>query len=231
MKIAIVAALALLVAPAFAQAQGTAAPCRYQRLAPSSETQLAGTLTVQMDTSCTQPGPESARRTMVSPPRNGAVVFAADGTMRYAPRRSFVGSDVFQYAVVDPGNPALPRRTLTINVVVQREPVAAAAPASSAPPGWPGCRVSDWQVGGTNAPMEYGTGTMQARAGNRCWMRINLQGVTVHVDRPPSHGQVIIDGPQVGYTSETGYSGSDSFTVRWSRGDQVRRLVMTIEVR
>ncbi len=225
-----IVALALLAAPAWAQApRGKPAVCQYRT--PSASTQGTGMLTVQMNEPCVITG-SAGQRSVVAPPRNGTAVFSANGgDLRYTPRRGFVGADEFVYAVAAP-DAASGRRLVTVRVTVQREPLAAAAPPQSgAPPGWPGCRTSGWEVGGTNAAVEYGTGTMQARAGNRCWMRMNLHGVTVQIDRQPSSGQVVVDGPNVGYTSNPGFSGSDSFTIRWSRGDQVRRLVIAVEVR
>jgi len=229
MTYAAIAALLLLAAPAMAQAPGLK-PAVCQWRAPGGA-QGTGSLTTQVDTPCIVTG-NAGTRTIVVQPRNGRAVFSANGgDLRYTPRRGFVGADEFVYAVAAPQS-ASGRRLFTVHVTVQREPVAAAPPPQSGvPPGWPACRHSGWEVGGTNAAVEYGSATMQVRAGNRCWMRMNFQGITLQIDQPPSRGQLVIDGGHVGYTSETGYSGGDSFTVRWSNGGQVRRLVVRVEVR
>ena len=117
-------------------------------------------------------------------------------------------------------------------MVVQREPLAVAAPQpSESPPDWPVCRFSGYLVGGTNAAVEFATSNMMVRAGARCGFNVNLQNVTVQQDTAPTQGTLFVSGTSVTYTAPAGYSGADSFTIRWSRGDQIRRVAVIVEVR
>jgi hypothetical protein len=143
--------------------------------------------------------------------------------LRYQPRAGFAGRDVFVYEIADPANAAMPRRTVTMNIAVQREPLQAAAAPHAAPvaSSWPSCSVDSFTIG---APASGGANptwnsnaanpTMRLRAGGSCSFTMIGPGGSMSITDQPRRGNASIDGSRITYRANPGYSGSDSFTVR-----------------
>jgi hypothetical protein len=224
------AALALLLAPAWAYAQsGKPAICQWQ----GPRNGNPASLTAQLNSRCVVTG-TAGQRSIVTPPRNGTVSFSANGgDLRFTPSPGFVGSDEFVYAIGDVTRPG--RRMVVVSVTVQREalaaPVVPPPSQAAAPAGWPVCSFHGATVGITSQAVETANGNMRVRAGARCGFNLNLQNVTVQTDASPIHGTLFVSGLSVTYTAPAGYSGGDSFVIRWSRGDQIRRIAVSVEVR
>jgi hypothetical protein len=100
-------------------------------------------------------------RTVVTPPRSGALSFPPAGGLRYQPRAGFVGRDVFVYEIADAANAAMPRRTVTMNITVQREPLQAAGPKAAAPNA-AGPNAAGPNAAGPNAALPNAAGAASA---------------------------------------------------------------------
>jgi hypothetical protein len=194
-------------------------------------------MTLQRGTTCTIGSTRSdVEITVLTPPRSGRVTIT-NNVIIYQPRDAFVGNDVFvveRFLTGDSGG--VPRRTLSVNVTVQRDPVVAAAAPAAAPSTWPACQVDAFTVGGPQSGMANPTynanaasPTMRVRSGGSCTFTITQPRSTMSITAQPVNGRATIDGDKVRYEPRQGFVGRDTFTVRIftpvGRPDDMTRFV------
>jgi Bacterial Ig domain len=232
MRIVIMAVAAAVVlfsaAPAYSQSRGES--CRVDRWSATSQNPDASTrITLSRDGSCTiLVRARTVSERVVNRPRNGTVTFTPLGPT-YRPRPGFVGEDSFMVEAMLPADdPAItqPRRTLTVSVTVQSDPMP---PVAAVDPDWPACQVGRFEVGGTSGPVVETS--MRLRANGRCSVGLADRSAAVRLDAQPQNGTVAIANGQAVYTPNRDFRGRDTFTISWPRPGEIRRIHVGVEVR
>jgi large repetitive protein len=137
-------------------------------------------------------GLDRASVAIATQPASGTVRVLANGTIRYAPRANFSGTDTFQYRVCDLSDPA-ECTTATVEVTVTDVNDAPSA-------------VDDEATTGEQEPVNIGVVANDGDPEGR------LDPGSVTVTRNPSNGRVRIgEGGAVVYTPRAGFSGTDTF--------------------
>ena len=137
----------------------------------------------------------SALAAMVVAPRNGAIVFRADGSFDYQPYSNVFGIDRFQYVVVD-------QNQSSVRTVVELQ--------IAAKPDAPLSKPDSYQV---DAGQRLFVPAMRGVLSND-WDP-DRDVLTARLEIPPAHGSLTLsDDGSVDYLPESGFVGKDFFAYR-----------------
>ncbi|MBI1729318.1 tandem-95 repeat protein, partial [Candidatus Acetothermia bacterium] len=155
----------------------------------TATTPAGSPITISVLANDTDPNNDKLTVTQVTQPSNGTVTINANGTVTYTPNVGFSGTDTFTYKICDPGN-LCDTATVTVQVTSPNLPPVAnndtAATASSTP--------VVIAVTSNDSDPEH-------------------EALSVIALTQPTHGNATInpDGT-ITYTSNPGFTGTDSFT-------------------
>jgi hypothetical protein len=230
-KLVVVSALFVaggVVAPVSAQTRSET--CRVERpLSTDANPNVTATVTMARDQSCTIVfRMRAVSERLLTRPGNGTVAFGVSGAT-YRPRPGFVGQDSFVVeSTLSPDDPAItqPRRMMTVNVTVQREPPPSSASAET-DPSWPACEVSSGRLTAANPSHDV---QMRTRSNGRCSVVVYNQP-DMRLDVSPQNGGVSVERGRATYAPNPGFRGADRFSVGWGHAGYRQQLHVSVDVR